>query len=106
MMNECASVSNMSDWSEEPVDFNSWFSWTRQLNLSIQSDRGNSLTSRATISFSSNLLREVGLSRNANSKIMQKASRKTANIKGIVPCNHSSRHTMKDMHVGFHFGGL
>jgi hypothetical protein len=26
-------------------------------------------------------------------KFMQKAPRKTANIKGIVPCNHSLRHT-------------
>jgi len=76
------------------------------VEISIQSDIGNSLTSRATISFSSNLLRDVGLSRNANGKIMKKASRKTANIKGIVPCNHSSRHAMKDMHVGFHVGGL
>ena len=37
-------------------------------------------------------------------KFMHKASRKTANMKGIVPCNHYSRHTMEDMHVGFHFG--
>jgi len=68
MMNEYACVNGMGDWSEEAVDFNSWFCWTRQLNHPIQSDIGNSLTSRATIGFSSSLLREVRLSRKANGK--------------------------------------
>jgi hypothetical protein len=54
--------------SEEAVDFNSWCCWTRQLKLPIQSDIGNFLTSRATISFSSNLLREIRLSPKAKGK--------------------------------------
>jgi len=68
MMNECACVNGMGDWSEEAVDFNSWFCWTRQLNLPNQSDIGNSLTRQATIGFSSSLLRDVRLSRKAKDK--------------------------------------